>query len=718
MMKIGLLISCLIWVSCSSGSSSPSPGSPGAFSGKFTPLFPDPSGVTRLVKTLTTESPAFSIAYNKNTVGFVYTPACSNFSGTPLPLSYWTSVDYFGDYAYQIYYSNSTGAQVPALGQGGSSYSPNQKLLSVTDTFSGSNYTVVPTYSNEDPSGAAASGGANLQYERINTANGTDIYDAACYQIALALAAKYKVSTSVDLKKYINGPNLSLSVNKFKGANGNDSNCGSAGGNRATTQVITGDSRFYYGGCAANGSNSGSAACTTGFPTGAEISTPQDAYYFRMITQQWTSADPFFTAPCQECYNKFSTCTKTSTECQSNLTTCYDKNLCLYSKFVQPVSSQYFPGAITWADYKPITGENVWGLLLGPMTAVNILNESLETSDPRYLTAKGFLVALKAMQSKCSGAFYYVAQGSLGNTGSTAVNPFEVSTENNASALGGLLAFKKALLHMNPKDPDRLIPQIDSMVWGPGGNAKNPVQPSVLAYFKERSWDTATGFFKQGITESYDSTGACTVTYNTGANAVDVNTWGIATLSPGLLDTWFGAGTAYQNWQKIKVWGGYYDPNTNNLLGVGYSDLDNNGSGKKGGIMSAEWSFGAINFVRSLIAHYGTSRYPDLVADEKALVQGVMQLHSDNYADSPAFAVVNNDITTGRPAKYKTYVPTTTSSSPGGWFIYASKRYFIPFGWFANPLPSLTSTSWGVMTQYEYNPFNPDGGYSDWWQNP
>ncbi|MBH1989202.1 MAG: hypothetical protein I8H75_01490 [Myxococcaceae bacterium] len=725
---IGVVFSALLLVQCSKSSSDPNGatctpvGQLSANGIAFTPLFSDSNGVARLVKTLTTESPVFSNAYAPQTVGFVYTPTCSQYSNVPLPLSYWTSIDYFGDYAWQIYYSDATQGQIPVLGQGAGSGN-TAEILNVKNQYNAQSYEVIPSYSALDPSGSLAAGGVNLQYERINTGNGTDIYDAACYQIALALAKVNQVATLVDLQSYIGAQNAVFSVNHFNGADGNDSNCGSAGGNRGLTNAANGI--FYYGGSAPNGQNNGPVTYAAGMPLGLAIAEPLGAYSYRMLTQKWTSLDPFWTLGCQACEQSYRSCTLGLTECEANRTSCLvaDQS-CTYASYVSlpdnlPAhNSAYFPGVVTWADYKPITGENVWGLMMGPMVAANILAEKLTTSDTRYQVAKGLFSALQNMQSKCTGAIYYAVQGSLGNTGSLSVNPFQISTENNASTLGALLAFRKALSNMVPADPENLIPAINGLIWGQGGSATSPVSPSILSYFKNYSWDKANGYFKQGVTESYDASGHCTVQYSAGANAIDVNTWGIAALGPELLDTWFGAGTAYQDWIQIKKWGGYYDPATQQLMGVGYSDQDNNGPNKKGGIMSAEWSFGAINFVRALISYYG-DKYPDLLTDEQAMVQGVLSLHSDYYATAEAFQVVNNDLTTGRPANYAQYVPTTSASSEGGWFIYASKRYFIPFGWFSNPLPSLTSTSWGVMTQYGFNPFNPDGNYSTWWsENP
>jgi len=43
--------------------------------------------------------------------------------------------------------------------------------------------------------------------------------------------------------------------------------------------------------------------------------------------------------------------------------------------------------------------------------------------------------------------------------------------------------------------------------------------------------------------------------------------------------------------------------------------------------------------------------------------------------------------------------------------VYASKRYWIPFGWWANRLLSTASTSWTVLLESNYNPFFLGGAY-------
>ena len=82
----------------------------------------------------------------------------------PLPLSYYSTPDYWGEYVCNTW-----------AGQN------NQDCTVVVQDFGGGSD---PYYRN-----GQGSPGAQLQIERTNATLGTDIYDAACWQIALGLAA-------------------------------------------------------------------------------------------------------------------------------------------------------------------------------------------------------------------------------------------------------------------------------------------------------------------------------------------------------------------------------------------------------------------------------------------------------------------------------------------------------------------------------------------------
>ena len=47
-----------------------------------------------------------------------------------------------------------------------------------------------------------------------------------------------------------------------------------------------------------------------------------------------------------------------------------------------------------------------------------------------------------------------------------------------------------------------------------------------------------------------------------------------------------------------------------------------------------------------------------------------------------------------------------------GSYLYANARFFIPWGWFANPIGSTASTGWAVFWDYLYNPFELGGGFN------
>ena len=78
------------------------------------------------------------------------------------------------------------------------------------------------------------------------------------------------------------------------------------------------------------------------------------------------------------------------------------------------------------------------------------------------------------------------------------------------------------------------------------------------------------------------------------------------------------------------------------------------------------------------------------------MLQGLQTLRFDRYVDT-AFP--------GKPPKYKDLI-----GQPSKPYLYASKRYKIPFGWYANPLPSTASTGWVIMVADKYDPFVYGGG--------
>lgn len=567
-----------------------------------------------------------------------------------LPLSYYSTPSYWGEYVCD------------ELGND----------CRVIDVFNPYDYTLAPTHD---------SPGRELQYERVNVSNGTDIYDASTWQIALALAGREGLRSarkSESLFEMVENQNLLL----LYGHDGqHQSDKIPFGANRATTQK---DGTYTY--------------------NGTKISESEKAYFFRMVSKQWLAQDPF-----------------AGTEYAQNITV----------RDLPDDNPQYQKGKVSWADWKPITGENGWAFFLGPLQADYI--KYVETEGMQYVpfsstsmqNAIQILHAFQALQSP-KGGVYYAVKGSLGNVGDESVNPYEISVENNASLLGGLWVFQdllklsleqqKDLKREDKIEVTKAIKLIDAMIYG-GETSENYRTEGMLAFFKNYAWDKKQGMFLQGgIANDPNADSDWIPTYT--PKAVDVQTWTITVLGQPMVDEWYGFGSAFRAWEATKEWGAFYGPK-GELWGVGYSERDGNGTNGhfEEGIISAEWTMGAVNLVRSLIVHYGAviddetassetrksamEYVQRLREDERSMVEKLIALRTDRYSEEEVFEG-------NRPTEFDSLIVMPKDKLA---FLYASKRYFIPFGWFANPIPSTCSTSWALMLHYNYNPFQLGGGY-------
>src|SRR3990167_1199645 len=441
--------------------------------------------------------------------GVLYMGTAGALTGKYLPLSYRDSFSYWGAYVCNLSGNN----------------------CSVTDEYHPDNYTLT---------GQAGSPGRELQTERVNVHNGTDIYDAATWQIAVMLGSTVnnfsgQVQAAYDL---VSGQNLLLKV----GYDGNASAV-APNANRALTQA---NGTFTY--------------------NGTRVTQPEAAYFFRMVPRNWLSTDPL----------------------QATTYATY-----ITANNLPENSPEYAVGKLTWEDWKPITGENAWAFLEGPLQAdylhfiVALKGSYIPFNSDAVQNAIKILPAFSLMQSKI-GAVYYATQGSLGNQGDEPVNPFEVSVENNASLFGGLLILQKTLEvelshQTNLSDQDKAtINQSVALIKGMlDGNEKTD---GLFSFFKNYAWKDGT--FIQGGLANADENTQWQPTLE--PKAVDVNTWTIAVLGQKKVDEWFGFGAAYNAWQKTKAWGGYGVGTE--LWGVGFSNQDGNGVDEAGqyqqGIMS------------------------------------------------------------------------------------------------------------------------------------
>ncbi|HEY5811812.1 MAG TPA: hypothetical protein VIT23_04060, partial [Terrimicrobiaceae bacterium] len=346
--------------------------------------------------------------------GALYQGTCGKLKDKWLPLSYLATPDYWTKYVANI---------------------PNNNL-SVTDRYNSSNYTLTPVKTTP---------GADLQVERVMINYGTNIYDSACWQIALGVYGRSKDS-GADSNKYFNlASNQTLLLTE-----GYDGNADSpaANANRAITKGDT----FKY--------------------NGATITDPKNAFFFRMITRNWLSEDPFIRTAYLDKY--------------------------VMAENLPRDNAAYARGKITWVDWKPITGENAWALLLGPIQLDRLKTASLHQSHVPFASSsvQNAIHALKAFSSMQApiGCFYYACQGTLGNQGENVVDKYEVSVENNASALAGLLILKTTLEEEKKHEPSHsaaiqaALDQVNVMING-GKTVQNYNTEGLVQFFKKYAWD-------------------------------------------------------------------------------------------------------------------------------------------------------------------------------------------------------------------------------------
>ena len=367
----------------------------------------------------------------------------------------------------------------------------------------------------------------------------------------------------------------------------------------------------------------------------------------------------------------------------------------------------YRAGRVTWNDWQPVTGENAWIWLIGPLQAAHLhyagqgaasAGHGIPADDPMLLAAIASLPGFARQQAQ-NGAFWFNALAATAPVGSAGVER-AVSIENNLSLYAGLQVLRATLREARPRSP--ALAEVDRLLDGVPAATGVAARPGLEAFLRGPAW-AGTHFHTTGWIDV--ATGAWRVADE--PRAVDVQTWGIAAMGPKRLDAWHGGGTALRLWQSLKAWGGYGEGTK--LLGVGYSDLDGNGRDGQGryraGVLSSEWTAGAINAVRALRAHYARDGKPmhgatpvalaELAADEASMLAGFERLRIDHY-DSAGFA--------GAAPKVAARVPVA-----GLPWLYASRRYAIPFGWAANPLPSTCATAWALLLDARYDPFGYAG---------
>eukprot|EP00756_Hemistasia_phaeocysticola_P062560 Hpha_TRINITY_DN6004_c0_g1::TRINITY_DN6004_c0_g1_i1::g.63358::m.63358 len=329
-----------------------------------------------------------------------------------------------------------------------------------------------------------------------------------------------------------------------------------------------------------------------------------------------------------------------------------------------------------WNDWKPVLGENAWAALLGPLTVAYKQQGywGIHEFHPGIRLARAVLPALVAMRvgtdpaSSFGQPVYYAPHNA--QVGGNPDSGRSVSTENQASLLAGLKAFRWLLSNRTDWDwRDATLADVEGLIEG-------------ITNYLIAAYDPSLGYFRQG--GSYNpNTQAFSWVQNTGipSFAVDCQTWVGTVLGPELIEARLGGGSNMRLWTKTKDLGGYVKNGV--VVGVGYTEVSSKD------VFSGEWTLGAVNWMRTLAAS------PALTDTERASASSdaaVMQ------------AAVQSEL--------------TMHSLNGLSILYANRRYYIPFGWYSNPIPSLCSTAWLLALQNDHNPFMLTGNFSADYPHP
>lgn len=327
----------------------------------------------------------------------------------------------------------------------------------------------------------------------------------------------------------------------------------------------------------------------------------------------------------------------------------------------------------TWNDYKPILGENAWAMLLGPihvaMFKYNGVYANIPDTDPLFVLAIPFLSALQKMAIGTTGAYYFTPRNTWFGFSEEAQNiGSSLSIENQGSLLGGLKMLYDLISNMPNSVHRKHLPTLETMITN-------------LAAFVLNAFNRDRGFFRQGAT--YDPK---TETLTWGQNgepifAVDCQTWVSSVIGSAAIDKAYGAGATLNTWVLVKQYANYSCPN-GQFCGVGYTF-----SNYSGQVLSGEWTYGAMNWINILANE--TSTFNATVID--GLQTDITDMNYGTYSYVVGATSINN------------------STQQYDSVLYADSRYYIPFGWFANPLPSLASTGWAVFVANKFNPFQLNG---------
>eukprot|EP01094_Clydonella_sp_ATCC50884_P011737 TRINITY_DN2156_c0_g1_i1.p1 TRINITY_DN2156_c0_g1~~TRINITY_DN2156_c0_g1_i1.p1 ORF type:complete len:554 (+),score=187.65 TRINITY_DN2156_c0_g1_i1:59-1663(+) len=317
-----------------------------------------------------------------------------------------------------------------------------------------------------------------------------------------------------------------------------------------------------------------------------------------------------------------------------------------------------------WNDYKPVTGENSWSQMIGALqveyfnAGKNVAAISLQSAGVQL--AMHMFNAVKAMQLP-EGPVLYCPYNTWDQEGLNI--GAQASVENNVSLLAGLRLLYRVISENPSSEFDGLLPELQRSMEG-------------ITAFVRASYDKDGRYFRQGLNTTRE--------WVTTPFATDCQTWTMSVLGLDVIDGWFGSGASLGVWNTTKVVSGYnYKASTGMADGVGFSE---NAADQ---VLSGEWTFGAVSMLRTLGAMYEARGEHD---------QAQELLEEAKHMETQTKQQLTSTVQFGSGKSTKAV-------------LYANRRYWIEFGWWANPIPSTASTGWAVFLDEDYNPFEFGGSY-------
>ena len=304
----------------------------------------------------------------------------------------------------------------------------------------------------------------------------------------------------------------------------------------------------------------------------------------------------------------------------------------------------------TWQQWQPISGENAWAGVIGPLQTYYQKYGSEHRPDATELRlAEEIARAAILLQAENGG----IRMSPIGTWHESGPEFFynEISTENNLSWYASF----RMLYEITGKDEYRQAME-------------------GIARYLQWSYMPELGVFAQGAHYYPDRGWVINNIF-----ATDCQTWAWAALGAETIDSWFGEGAAYRMWQKTKELAGVYD-DQGRLIGLDFTDYRVLG---RDPLNSVEWTGGGIIGLWDAARFYANT-HPDwaesLLRDAESMREGMETLKK---------------VIAGQTGYSYSSCAVTPLECPIG------------HGWYSPPVEvlSLASTAWVGFVDLGYNPF-------------